>query len=1618
MKQLKKALSFTLALALAISSVAPLGVSANTSLSTAEVKTEMLKYTSIEISTPSQLSQIGINPSYPLDGDYVLTADIDLGSLASWTPVGGSNVTLGAQSGSFVFSGTFDGQGHTISDLYANASLTNSQSAYGIFGVVGSNAKDDPAVITNLILDNCSIDISSYTGTLSAGILAGEVNGYAEISNISSISSDNSDMSYNTIYGKTGTLKGAGCMIGSVNGGKNGVTLRDLYNTSALYVESSGRTCLGGGIAGLISASSVESMSSCVYAGNYCYVGRFEGYGISSGAATNVTNCYYLTGAANTGVKKTEAEFTSGTLFAGLDSSRWSATSGSYLCLNVKSATKGITLPDPVFAGVESWDRVKSDFTLPLTTIYNGQEVPVTWTSGNSSILSINSSAVTVTRSLLNQTCTLTAAADGVTKTFNITVLGTAGLSFEKEYPKVGEAFPVIIGDGTLTGDFTYKWTINGTTVSTANSYTPVAQDLEKMLTVSVSMNGQALGSTSVYISNVMVAYIDTENSAAITSKETYMNGSFKLQGNSLYNSTNTTLYDGAMEIRGRGNTTWGLNKNPYKIKLDKSTDLLGFGKSKHWVLIANYMDESHMRNKLAYDLSQDMGMPSMQSTYVELVLNGEYVGLYQLCEQVRISTTRVNTFDWSKVSESVAKKIVAANSTTLTAEDQTAIEDQMNTEMSWMTSKILQYKGVSYNVADYYKDLPDATGGFLIELDQYWDENSKFKTSSGQPIQISEPEYLATDSEAFTYISDYIQDFEDSVRAYDFYSSSTNKSYSELADMDSIIKTWLINEIFFNTETCKKSFYMYKDIAEPLTFGPIWDMDWSANSDISSSETNYPTKWMTIERSASAQAESWYKYMIKDPYFALKAEEAYEEFRTRIQDLIASGKDIDQLYSYIQTAANANYALGTDGVRNTKKDFAGQVSTLRTFLTTRLAWLDAQFASVDTLYTSLQGSITNTLASKIALTVNGTATGTTATVTVNSMTNAAKAAFYVNGKKASTVALSANKATASISTEMLVDDTAKDNIVTVYILDSSDQPVSSTVPVTKTVTSPYGGSYQVTENVDVYATNYKTFTNATAPTPLTGSLILNGTAKAGNTLTAVLSSSNITGTPTYQWFADGQAISGATGTTYQVREEDLGKTLYVGLSSDIESGSVNSVSTKPVTAADTGYSDLIINQVYGGGNAGGNPVSHDFIEIYNPALSPVNLEGYKISYLSNRTGKAGSTGGQPVTLELTGTIPSHTSFLIRCKAETTTTSFRYTVSAFDQEWNQTIDNKQYSISLLKGTQFIDGVSVNEAPVEGPALAEGFISKQLTVRRNAFSDKDNNVTDFVAVSYSDISDENLAASRPRSLADGVWGLSTSSSDQPDPGNDDSELTDVQKFIQRLYSKVLSRTAEAEGMTYYNDLLVRGERTGAEVGQGFVFSTEFKERNLGNFEFIEVLYNTFMDRNSDEGGKAYWLNMLDNGVSREFVFKGFVESTEYAGICKNYGIVTGSCVLTEPRNQNASLTMFVNRLYAKALGRTAEVEGLDYYTKEINAGNLKPVQAAQNFIFSSEFKDKNLSDSEYVKVLYRTFMGREFDQDGLDYHLNSLNNKVSREEVLLGFANSPEFKAIMNNFGLK
>ena len=141
--------------------------------------------------------------------------------------------------------------------------------------------------------------------------------------------------------------------------------------------------------------------------------------------------------------------------------------------------------------------------------------------------------------------------------------------------------------------------------------------------------------------------------------------------------------------------------------------------------------------------------------------------------------------------------------------------------------------------------------------------------------------------------------------------------------------------------------------------------------------------------------------------------------------------------------------------------------------------------------------------------------------------------------------------------------------------------------------------------------------------------------------------------------------------------------------------------------------------------------------------------------------------------------------------------------------------------------------------------------------------------------------------------------------------------------------------------------------------------------------------------------------------------------------KAAGTVTITCRAKDGSGKKATckITVYTNteayvaRIYTKALGRAAEPAGLKYWVGEINAKRKTPVEVAELFFFAPEFTNKKLNNTAYVKVLYRTFMGREADQGGLNYWIGRLNKGESRKSVLKAFAGCPEFKQIVKSFGL-
>jgi hypothetical protein len=126
---------------------------------------------------------------------------------------------------------------------------------------------------------------------------------------------------------------------------------------------------------------------------------------------------------------------------------------------------------------------------------------------------------------------------------------------------------------------------------------------------------------------------ITTAGMVPITSREEYVNATLTLNGETL-----------ATRIRGRGNSTWAMPKKPYRLNLNEAASLLGMPAARNWALLANYADKTLLRTALAFCVSETLGMEyTPKSRFVELTLNGQYDGVYQLTEHVEVAPHKVN---------------------------------------------------------------------------------------------------------------------------------------------------------------------------------------------------------------------------------------------------------------------------------------------------------------------------------------------------------------------------------------------------------------------------------------------------------------------------------------------------------------------------------------------------------------------------------------------------------------------------------------------------------------------------------------------------------------------------------------------------------------------------------------------------------------------------------------------------------------------------------------------------------------------------------------------------------------------------------------------------------------
>lgn len=252
---------------------------------------------------------------------------------------------------------------------------------------------------------------------------------------------------------------------------------------------------------------------------------------------------------------------------------------------------------------------------------------------------------------------------------------------------------------------------------------------------------------------------------------------------------------------------------------------------------------------------------------------------------------------------------------------------------------------------------------------------------------------------------------------------------------------------------------------------------------------------------------------------------------------------------------------------------------------------------------------------------------------------------------------------------------------------------------------------------------------------------------------------------------------------------------------------------------------------------------------------------------------------------------------------------------------------------------------------------------------------------------------------------------------------DITLTPEEKtaeFVKRMYDIALGRSADEAGLNYWTNELINGTKDGATVAKGFIFSKEMNNKNLTNEQFVITMYQTFFNRTpaANDSGRAFWINLLNNGVSRYYVFKGFCQSAEFQAVCDEYQIKRGNVTITENRDKNADITMYVFRCYDRTLNRQPDNAGLNFWTGAIINGDRTPIDVAGNFVFSKEFVNKNLSNEEYIEVLYNMFFDRPSDTAGFNFWLTEMNSgRRDRYKVFTQFANSAEFAEILKKFKL-
>ena len=732
---------------------------------------------------------------------------------------------------------------------------------------------------------------------------------------------------------------------------------------------------------------------------------------------------------------------------------------------------------------------------------------------------------------------------------------------------------PNLIGR-TATPAFTFEGdtvTFNGAEI-TSGETAVVLQERNDLVVTAGEYRAEYEIVVTEETNGLPVVLIDTDG-VGIPDKVNYVDSHISVLGAEMYGGDD--IYAAVAGIKLRGNSTMGYDKKPYRIKFDKKQNVFGLGKAKSWVLLANYLDPAAMRNDLAYNFASRLNAYTAETTGfqvyvprmrpVEVYLNGEYKGLYDMGDHIQVDSTRIDIDESGEEFDDNDVQLYPEGNVGYYLE----VEDATRVIPEW------------YSEQAYYVTVENTggTGTGTLYTGNLTDSGSLETTGTGTQdtlyVQIKTPE--APSQEQVNYIQDYLQTVNDLILAKD-------ERVFDYIDMDSFIDWYLANEVFKNTDSgFLSSVKMFKDKDGKLFMGPVWDFDIGSGA-VAYSKIDNPTGW----RTRTTERCAWYDTLFKMDTFVAAVEKRWADIRDNgiVDDIF---NDIDTLSKQIGASALQNYDMWHDSyvtaVNNTSwltvpdvclnGEWEENVQYLRAYMTARVQWFDEQFGYAE----SSAPEYVNLLDSAI------TCTSSSKTYTINKTFNVRdlnNMYMSVTASSAFNIQFNFDVGSPSLSTDWLGDKpelpflgTTGQNIPAgtytdvelnlINFIPFSSNPDATTITLNSIKITASGSRRNVKLN-KLYASNsVQSSVSSSNTTAIGGTAFIRGIPEYQSTLTADTVAITPYGTSTaYQWYADGTAISGATSSSFKPDLSYVGKEITVAVSG---SGSYNgTVISEPVT--------------------------------------------------------------------------------------------------------------------------------------------------------------------------------------------------------------------------------------------------------------------------------------------------------------------------------------------------------------------------------------------------------------------------------------------------------------------